>query len=351
MSDMGLPLKGLVSPEMIQLPDLSGKIIAIDAYNILYQFLASIRGADGSPLVDYRGRVTSHLKGLLNRTSAIVASGIRPVFVFDGLPDKLKSETIAARNVIRDNAATAWRDAIESGDMERARQMGQQSVRLSQEDVRSAKELLFCMGIPCVNAPGEGEAQAAYMASRGDVWAAASQDYDTLLFGAPRLIRNLTLSGRRKIPYSDNYKDVGIELLSTGSIFQAIGLNRSELTDACLMMGTDFNSGYRGIGPKTAVKLLKRYKTFEAAALSKSLQVPDNLQYLRNIFLVPNVTNDYRIEFVPPNMDKTIDMLVNDYGFHESSVWTALSKMAGRNVSREAIPDSRTQISLSAFEL
>lgn len=346
---MGLPFKDLAVSEPIDLASLSGKTIAIDAFNVLYQFLSSIRQADGTPLMDSKGHTTSHLKGLLTRVSTMVAAGVKPVFVFDGVPSILKAKTLADRNAIRDNASNAWKQAVEEGDMERARQMGQQSVRLTQHEITSAKALLTAMGIPVIDAPGEGEAQASHMCLRGDVWAAASQDYDALLFGTPRLVRNLTLSGRRKLPKSNTYVDVGINLLETEKILTSLSLTRAELVDACLMMGTDFNDGYKGIGPKTSVKLIKAHKTFEAAAAFKGLAVPGNLQELRDLFLKPNVTDTYKIEFRAPDLDRTIGLLVSQFEFNESAVWTAIKKMSGKEPDKVVIPGN--QSALEAFEL
>ena len=199
---MGVNLSGIVPVENLSLEDLSGKAVAIDAYNAIYQFLSTIRGPDGTPLKDASGRVTSHLAGLLYRNVNLLEAGIKPIYVFDGVPHELKSQTLAERSERRSKAQQEWEEAITEGDIERARCKATQSSRMTNEIAESSRILLTYLGIPIVQAPEEGEAQAAYMASTGQVWAASSQDFDSLLFGAPRLVRNLNITGRRKMPGS-----------------------------------------------------------------------------------------------------------------------------------------------------
>ena len=184
---MGVNLSGLVEAKTLELTDLRGKSIAIDAYNTIYQFLSIIRQPDGHPLTDSKGRVTSHLSGLLYRTANLIEAGIEPTFVFDGKPHELKSGTISERKERREKAEQEWYKAIQDGDTKKAFSKAQQTSRMTPEIQESSRELLALMGIPIVQAPSDGEAQGAYMCSKGDVWASASQDFDSILFGAPRL--------------------------------------------------------------------------------------------------------------------------------------------------------------------
>jgi flap endonuclease-1 len=194
---MGVKIKDIISPEKISFRDLDGKIIAIDAANTIYQFLSSIRQADGTPLMDSSGNITSHLSGLLYRTSSIVEKGIKPIFIFDGKPSHLKSETLNKRNEIKEESEKQWKIALKEGDEKSAHKFATRTSRMSTYIIETSKILLNLMGIPYVEAFGEGEAQATYMVQNGDAWAVASQDYDCLLFGAPRIVRNLTLSGNK----------------------------------------------------------------------------------------------------------------------------------------------------------
>ncbi|MEX2750246.1 MAG: FEN1 family endonuclease, partial [Candidatus Freyarchaeota archaeon] len=193
---MGVNLRDLLSFRQIDLKELSGRVIAIDAMNALYQFLAIIRQPDGTSLMDSRGNITSHLSGIFYRTINLLEVGIKPVYVFDGEPPELKLETVEERVKVRREAAKRWEEALEKGDLEEARKFAQASSKLTDEIVEESKRLLEAMGVPYVQAPSEGEAQASYMARRGDAWGVASQDYDSLLYDSPRLVRNLTISGR-----------------------------------------------------------------------------------------------------------------------------------------------------------
>jgi flap endonuclease-1 len=263
---MGVNLSDIVPVEKRELEDLSGQTLAIDAYNAIYQFLSIIRGPDGTPLKDSRGRVTSHLTGLLYRNINLLEADIRPSYVFDGHPHVMKSQTLAERSVRRAKAHDDWKEAVTNGDVERARSKATQSSRINNEIVESSRILLTYLGIPVVQAPEEGEAQAAYMAQTGAVWAASSQDYDSLLFGAPRLVRNLNITGRRKMPGSKEYRDVHIEVVELPKVLEANGLeSREQLIDLCMLMGTDYNPGIRCIGPKKGLKLIKEKGTLERA--------------------------------------------------------------------------------------
>ncbi|MEM3342256.1 MAG: hypothetical protein QW728_06145, partial [Thermoplasmata archaeon] len=244
-----------------------------------------------------------------------------------GKPDELKKETIEQRNVVRQAAREEWKEAIEEGDLEKAQRKARESTKLTASEIESAKKLLSLLGLPVIDAPAEGEAQASYIVSRGDAWAVASQDYDVLLFGAPRLIRNLAISGRRRLPRSNVYVDVAIEYVELDKVLAAVQFTREELIDAALLMGTDYNEGYRGIGPKTAIRLIKEHKTFENAAKQKGLLIPPNLEQIRTLFARPPVSSDYRIEFSPPDVDGILSFLVGEHDFTEDGVKSALEKI------------------------
>jgi flap endonuclease-1 len=243
--------------EQISLGDVSGKTIAIDAYNTIYQFLSIIRQPDGTPLTDSRGRVTSHLSGLLYRTMNLLEYRITPVYVFDGLPPLLKRRTLEARANRRESARKEWEAAKAAGQMEQARSHAMASTRITKEVTESAKALLGMMGIPCIQAPSEGEAQAAVMASKGLVYASASQDYDSFLFGANVVLRNMATSGRRKLPGKNVYVDIQPERIMLDSLLQGLGITRRQLIMLGMLMGTDFNTGIDKVGPKTALKIVK----------------------------------------------------------------------------------------------
>jgi len=260
---MGVHLGELAKGRSLQWSELSGKIVAVDAYNTLYQFLSSIRGADGALLTDTKGRVTSHLTGLFYRSTKWLENGVKPVFVFDGKPPELKAHTLAERRERKIVAEENRTTALQEGRTEDARMYSQATSKLTPEMAEQAKQLLTALGIPVVQAPSEGEAQASELVRRGQAWAAASQDFDSLLFGCPRLVRNLSTSGRRKLPRRNDYIDVEPELLELEPILSSSHLSREQLIWMAMLIGTDFNPGVMGVGPKRAFKLVDGSKSFK----------------------------------------------------------------------------------------
>ncbi|HIE14507.1 TPA: flap endonuclease-1, partial [Candidatus Bathyarchaeota archaeon] len=219
---MGVNLKDLVPKMEIKLKDLAGESIAIDAYNALYQFLAIIRQPDGTPLKNHAGRVTSHLSGLFYRTCNLLEMGIKVLYVFDGTSPALKEAEIKRRSKVKEEALRKYEEALKMGKVEEARMYAQMTSRLKDYMAEDAKRLLSLMGIPWVQAPSEGEAQAAHIVKRGDADYCASQDYDSLLFGAPRLLRNVTISGRRKLPRKKVYVEVVPEVVELEKVLKEL---------------------------------------------------------------------------------------------------------------------------------
>jgi len=327
---VGVQLRELVAPIKVEvsLESLTGKAIALDAYNALYQFLAIIRQPDGTPLMDAMGRVTSHLNGLFYRTINLIEKGVKPVYVFDGKPPELKAAEIERRTKIREEAERKYLEALEKGELEEARLYAQQASRLTTSMVDDAKKLLDVMGVPWIQAPAEGEAQAAYMAVKGDAWAAASQDYDSLLYGAPRLVRNLTITGRRKLPRRDEYVEVKPELIELDRLLKYYGITRQQLVYIGLLLGTDYNpGGVKGIGPKRALKLVKEIPNLEALARAAGWDYPVKPEEIAKLFLEPKVTSDYRLEWRKPDRGGVIEFLCDEHQFSRERVLNALERL------------------------
>ncbi|HYR82081.1 MAG TPA: flap endonuclease-1 [Thermoplasmata archaeon] len=322
---MGINLADIVTSEPRTLEDFSGKILAIDAFNTLYQFLAIIRQPDGTPLMDHQGRVTSHLSGIIYRVSNFVAAGIKPAFVFDGEPPRLKARTIVARGEIKRRAEREWREAVEIGDLATARTKAMQTSRLTEEMVDQSKRLLDLLGIPWVQAPAEGEAQASAMARTGVAYAAASQDFDSLLFGSPRLVKNLAITGRRKLPRKDVYVDVQPEEISLEATLANLGITREQFVDMGLLIGTDFNEGVKGIGPKKALALIKKHGSLEPALEELGVEI-ESKDEVREIFLHPKVIEVAGVEFNDPDKDGVRRMLCDDHDFSRDRIDAALEK-------------------------
>jgi len=320
---MGVNLRELTIKHEIDLNKLTNKKIAIDSFNILYQFLSTIRQKDGTPLMDNQGNITSHLSGLFYRTTNLLEAGILPCFVFDGRPPTEKKETVEERERIREEARIKYEKAKKAGKIEEARKYAQQTAHLTQEMINESKELINALGLPWVQAIAEGEAQAAYLASKGQVWAVASQDYDALLFGTPRLIRNLSISGRKKIPGKAIYKEVKSEMIDLAETLNFLALDIESFIKVAILIGTDYNPrGYSGIGPKTALKIVREGKFEEY-----SDKIP-NWKRIMNIFTKPALTKDYDLTWKKPNQEKLRKILVEKHDFSEQRFDSALKKIA-----------------------
>ena len=324
---MGVQLGEIIPKEKIELENLAGRKIAIDAFNSLYQFLSIIRQPDGTPLMDSKGRVTSHLSGLFYRTGKLVEYGIQPIYVFDGKPPDLKRRVSEERKQVREEAHEKWKEALKEGDMERAKRHAQASSKLTGEMVEESKKLLETMGIPWVQAPQEGEAQAAYMVQHGDAWASASQDYDSILFGSPRLIRNLTITGRRKLPGKNIYVSVEPELIELEKALKELEIDRKGLIDMGILIGTDFNEGIKGIGPKKALAYVKEGKTVKQIYKELELEPDVDLDELRELFLKHDITNNYELKWGGVKKGEIRKMLVEEHDFSEERIEKTMEEL------------------------
>jgi flap endonuclease-1 len=326
---LGVNLRDLVPKTTVKLEDLSGKSIAIDAYNALYQFLAIIRQPDGTPLKDNLGKVTSHLSGLLYRTSNLVEMGIKPIYVFDGIPPTLKEVEIKRRMRVKEEAAIRYEQALKAGKTEEARVYAQATSHLKDYMAEDSKKLLNLMGIPWIQAPSEGEAQAAHLAKRGDADYCASQDYDSLLFGAPKLLRNVTISGRRKLPSKNIYVEIVPEVVELEQVLKECGITYEQLIDVGILIGTDFNpDGIKGLGPKTALKLIKEHGSLENTLPHlKNAEFPAEPQRIREIFLKPRTIDSYRIEWREPDVEGVVTFICKERDFSEDRVRKTLERM------------------------
>ncbi|RNJ75674.1 MAG: flap endonuclease-1 [Nitrosopumilus sp. B06] len=324
---MGLNLKELVVREKTDLESFSSKVVAIDAYNAIYQFLASIRGPDGMQLADSQGRTTSHLSGLFYRNVNFLSMGIRPVYVFDGRPPSLKAAEIERRRQIKKDATVKYERAVAEGNMEDARKYAQQTTAMKDGMVKESKQLLGLFGIPCVDAASEGEATAAHMTVTGQAYAAASQDFDSILCGATRLVRNFTNSGRRKIPNRNSYVDIVPEVIETQKVLDNLKITREQLVDVGILIGTDFNpSGFERIGPKTALKLIKQHSSLEEIPKIQEHLADSNYIQIRKIFLEPKVTEPENIE--PGEIDfEGIASYLSGRSFSEERMQPTLTRL------------------------
>lgn len=332
---MGVDLSPIIgdNKKSITLDALNNKKLAIDGYNALYQFITIIRGEDGSPLMDSKGLITSHLSGLFYRTVNFLEKGIKPVYVFDGTPPELKAKEISERKMTRDGALKLYEEAKVQGNQELMKRYSIRAATLKSYMVNDAKTLLTLMGIPWIQAPSEGEAQAAHLTARGYTWGSVSQDYDSLLFGSPRLLRNITVSGKRKLPGKNFYINVSPEIVETDEVLSKLGITREQLVDISIIIGTDFNEGIKGIGPKTALKLIKQYGSLENVKDINSMVSDDLISQVRNIFLKPNVIDVEKLEWKNPDEEGIVSFLCSEKNFSEERVKNAINRLKKRPAS------------------
>jgi len=327
-STLGVNLTPIMVKRIIRLEDLRGKSLAVDANNTLYQFLSLIRAPDGTPLKDSAGNITSHLAGLMFRSTRLIHDyEMNLVFVFDGEPPQLKKQEIAKRRELREKAILEWEKALKAGDYATAFSKAVMTSRLTTPMIDDAQRLLELLGIPFVQALSEAEAQAAYMAMRGDVWATSSRDYDSLLFGTPRLVRYLTLVGREFLPSKGISRPLKPELIHLNNLLAQHKLTREQLIDLAILIGTDFNEGVRGIGPKIALKLLKNHGRIENLPIEISSKVPQNYRDVRKIFLQPEVTSNYTLKYGDLHAEGLYNFLCDQRDFSGDRVKTAIERM------------------------
>ncbi len=325
---MGIDLKPILTTCPIKSSDLSDKIIAVDAYNTIYQFLATIRGPTGESLTNNKGEITSHLSGLFYRNINFLTENIKLVYIFDGKPHSLKFKEIARRKELKQEAIEKYQEALEEGRLEDAKKYSQGTVILTDKIIEQSKIILKLLGIPIIQAPSEGEATASILTKDGMAYACASQDYDSLLFGAKRLIRNLTTSGKRKIPNKNKYVNIEPEIIHQSQILESTKLNLEQLVDVGILIGTDFNpGGFPGIGPKTALKLIKENGTLEKIGKIKDDLNDVPYQQIREIFLNPENIPLNNIEFNNPNYNEIIGFLCDTMDFSKERVETSLERV------------------------
>ncbi len=331
---MGVAISDLLIKEEIKFDELFNKVIVIDAFNILYQFITTIRQYDGSPLTDSKGRITSHLSGLLYRCTNLMKKNIKLVFVFDGESPELKKAEQERRNKLKEEALHKYEVAVEAKDTEAMKKYASRTARLSNEMIEEAKTLLGYMGIPVVQAPGEGEAQCSYMVKKGDAYAVGSQDFDVLLFGAPRVIRNLTFSRKRKVPSKLSYTSTSLECIELDKNLNQLGIDFEQLIVLGMLVGTDYNiGGIKGIGPKKAIQIVKQYKK-DFEKLFKDLKWDEHFktpwQEVFMIFKKADVTDNYKLEWSNPDINAIKKMLVDDFEFSEERIGKVLLDLKKR---------------------
>ncbi|KAI9707053.1 MAG: Elongation of fatty acids protein 2 [Candelina mexicana] len=306
-----------------------GRKVAIDASMSIYSFLVAVR-SEGQQLMNESGETTSHLMGMFYRTLRIVDNGIKPVYVFDGAPPKLKSGELAKRFQRKAEAQEAHEEAKETGTAEEVEKFSRRTVRVTREHNDECKKLLKLMGVPYIVAPTEAEAQCAVLARAGKVFAAASEDMDTLCFDTPILLRHLTFSELRKEPIQEIHLD---------RVLAGLNMEKAQFIDLCILLGCDYVDPVPKIGPNTALKLIREHKTLEAVVASitsdpkSKYKLPDDWPYAdaRELFFHPDVRQadhpDCDFKWEAPDIEGLVKFLVQEKGFSEDRVRSACTKL------------------------
>jgi len=322
---MGLQIGDIVPRKEVKFEELRGKIIAVDAFNALYQFLSSIRQPDGTPLMDNKGRTTSHLSGLFYRNIALLSEGIKLIYVFDGEYHPLKGKTHEIRADAKTSAKEKYEKAVEEDDVEAMGKYARGFIKLNEEMIQESKELLLAMGIGVVQAPGEGEMQCAELVKMGEAFAVGSQDYDSLAVGATRLIQNLTLSRKRKTPNGFVY--IAPEMIDYEKLLNELSVDSDQLICLAILVGTDFNpGGVKGIGPKKALSLVQQKKYPVQIFKEVEERLDFNWQDVFEIFKKPNVRRE-KVELPKIDESKIKDILVGRHDFSIERVEKQLEKL------------------------
>ena len=336
---MGVALKDLLDGETITLNNLKGKILVVDAYNNLYQYISSIRQRDGSLLVDSKGKVTSHLVGMFSRATTMMGKGLKLAFVFDGESPKLKKEERTRRNIIKINAEKKYNEAKTKKDIDLMKKYASRTSRLTTEMVEESKRLANALGLPVIDAPSEGEAQAAYMVSKGDAFAIVSQDYDSLLYGADKVIQNLTISERKKKPNTLTYQTIKPRIISLEDTLNNLGIDMEQLIVLAILVGTDYNcGGIKGIGPKKALDLVKKHgsdfnELFKGCGWEDAFPFPwtDVFYTIKNM----KVTDDYLLKWGDIDEKEIFNLLVTLHDFGEERVRGVIDKLNKNKGNRQ----------------
>ena len=325
---MGVALTELLLIKEINLEFLQNKVLVVDAPMWIYQFLSSIRQRDGSLLTDSKGNVTSHLMGLVSRVSNLTKQSIRLAFVFDGEPPKLKKLTLEKRKEIKLEAEKKFEKAKEKADEELMKKYAARTSRLTREMIEEAKTLVGAFGLPVIGAPSEAEAQASLIVKNNGAFAIATNDADALLFEATRIARNVNMAGKKKKANKLSFEAVNPDLIVLEDNLRHLGISQNQLIALAMLVGTDYNmGGIKGIGPKTALKLVKNHKN-NFDALFKEAKWGENFEFSwEEVFnLIKNIPVDkkYELKWKEINEEKIMKLLVDEHDFSEDRVKSQL---------------------------
>jgi len=339
---MGVALKELIAGNEIDIKSLAGKVICVDSFLLLYQFLTTIRQADGQYFTDSKGNITSHLIGLTSRIPKLIQHDLKLVFVFDGKAPELKAKEREKRRENKQEAEAKYKIAMEKKDFAEMKKYASRNVKITEEILTETKNLIRAFGLPVIEAPSEGEAQAAYMVQKGDAYAVSTQDADALVVGGNRVIKNLSLLGKHKRVNKLDYQTYKPELIELHDVLNGLGIDHEQFMLMSILVGTDFNpGGIKGIGPKNALKLVKEFSSKEALISHLEDKIEFDFEEVYTTLKNIPVTDDYTLEWKSVNVDQITELLTKR-DFSEERINRLLTQM-------QDYAEEKKQTSLSAF--
>lgn len=337
------------SIKQVQLKSLTGYKIACDASMAIYQFLISTQGYNNyglSELKDKDGNLTGHLQGLLSRSILMLENGIKPIWVFDGKPPELKLELLKERKDNKESAKEKMNKAIEEDDKDAVLKFAGQTVRVTSQMTEDAKRLIRALGLPCIEAPGEAEAECTYLVKQGHAYAVASEDMDCLTFGTERMIRGF------------NSKDEPVSIITLKDVLKELEITMNQFIDICILCGCDYTGTISNIGPIKAYNFIKEHETIENVLLfvdddnlnntkkkTKYEYSLENFKYdlVRKEFNSPLVLDNTQVNitFSKPDEEEIRKFLIEEKGFSENRINSALSRLeSAKNKSNQGRIDS-----------
>jgi len=308
-------LRALAAIEDVTFEEVAGGVVAVDAHNWLYRYLTTtVRFTADSTYTTAGGEEVANLIGIVQGLPKFFEHDLTPVFVFDGGVLDLKETELAERRERKEAAEERLAEARERGDELEVARLDSQTQRLTDTIIETTRGLLERLDVPIVDAPAEGEGQAAHMARAGDVDYVGTEDYDALLFGSPLTLRQLTSSGDP-------------ELMDFEATLSTQGITWEQLVDAAILMGTDFNEGIDGVGPATAVDLVTEHGDLWGALDAEGVTI-EHADRIRKLFLDPTVERDCDLDTaIEPDVAAARDYVTEEWEVPAEEVERGFSRI------------------------
>jgi len=312
-------LRDLASIREVAFEEIEGSVVAVDAHNWLYRYLTTtVKWTSDEAYTTPDGTEVANLIGIVQGLPKFFEHDLIPVMVFDGAVTDLKADEVADRREKREQAEKRRAAAAERGDTVEAARLEARTQRLTDTIQQTTRDLLRLLDVPIVEAPAEGEAQCAHMAASGTVDHAGSEDYDTLLFGAPTTLRQLTSKGNP-------------EMMDLAATLEDLGVDRQGLVDIAMLCGTDFNEGVHGVGPKTAVSAINEHGDLWGVLDERDAEIPHAAE-IRELFMNPPASDVSVDTTVNPDVEAARAYVVDEWGVTASEVERGFERIAESQV-------------------